>query len=136
MLYFEFEVFTPRHIRLWSACRDGVYLCKKRNRPKIADRVHVIYKIEKEKGHEYLETKSKIYCRRDLDWNVLVLDIKLRAGCWIKNASGLIEEMHENGTFSYFAVKTCWKEQTRTFTVFDESHFSKICILYMWQWNA
>ena len=44
MLYFEFEVFTPRHIRLWPACRDGVYLYKKRNRPKIADRVTSITK--------------------------------------------------------------------------------------------
>ena len=58
----------------------GSILCKKRNSPKIADRVHVIYEIEKEKNYEYLEPKGKMYIRRDLYWNVLLLDIKVE-GC-------------------------------------------------------
>ena len=36
----------------------------------------VINEILKEKQYEYLQPKGKIHCLRDLDFNVLILDIE------------------------------------------------------------
>ena len=44
---------------------------------KLIEDVVVINEVEKEKEFVYLEPKGKIYCLRDLDFNVLILDIEL-----------------------------------------------------------
>lgn len=43
----------------------------------------MVNEIEKEKHYEYLEPKGTIYCLRDLDYNVLLLDIEFEG--WIPN---------------------------------------------------
>ena len=49
-------------------------LCKK-GKVNFLDRVHVINTTEKEKKYEYLEPKGEIYCLKDLNYNVLLLNI-------------------------------------------------------------
>ena len=40
------------------------------------DRIQVIEQIKKEKHFEYLESRGKIYCLRDLDFNVPLLYVE------------------------------------------------------------
>ena len=56
-------------------------LCKRKSGISFADRIQVVKQIKKEKQFEYLEPIGKIYCLRDLDFNVPLLHVEFEG--WV-----------------------------------------------------